>query len=391
MNMDKSRTVGRGGRAEVIWMEFCDELKSAGLGALATRTEPDGPIAADTLRHLVRLLGAATELLVQNADPLFPRFSRMSGNGAYLTHEDVSWLLAPVRHGEEYVVRGNVSGLHDINVSVICSYPHAARSVGNLGFEELVVAADGNVEIVLGGEGRNAITLPEDARYVAIREYYYDWEHETPHPFSIERRGRELAAPQRIDLETVAAQIGAVPGWIVDYISEFDALKASMSAAPLNTIVAPRGSDTGSIHIGYGWGPFAVGEEEALLIEFEVPQARHWTLQWMVQDLLANPDMVHRVTSVRGQDAHVDSDGKVRAIASARDPGVRNWLDITGYGAGMLVYRWIRCSNQPEPVARVVPFDNLHTQIPSDTPLFTTAERAVQLAVRREHFARLGR
>jgi hypothetical protein len=81
--------------------------------------------------------------------------------------------------------------------------------------------------------------------------------------------------------------------------------------------------------------------------------------------------------------ALADDDGRYRFVLSHRDPGVHNWLDTTGRHAGIVILRQYRATNRQLPTTRVVGVDEV------EGPPITAAERAEQLAQRRDGVARL--
>ena len=54
-----------------------------------------------------------------------------------------------------------------------------------------------------------------------------------------------------------------------------------------------------------------------------------------------------RVTKI-GLDpvSRVDPDGRLRYVISERDPGVANWLELTGHPQGVMMLRWQRLSRE---------------------------------------------
>jgi hypothetical protein len=99
-------------------------------------------------------------------------------------------------------------------------------------------------------------------------------------------------------------------------------------------------------------------------------------------------DFTNRLTSLNGTQIHVDPDGRYRVVVAHQDPGVPNWIDTTGLSQAMIAYRYVRTSNQPVPVGRVVKIANLAGALPSGTPLITPDLRSRQIAIRQRHVAR---
>jgi hypothetical protein len=87
---------------------------------------------------------------------------------------------------------------------------------------------------------------------------------------------------------------------------------------------------------------------------------------------------------VNDAQAHIDSDGKFRAVISRLDPGVPNWLDKADYPWGVIQMRWNHASDYPDPTIKKVPFAQIREHLPTDTPVVTAAQRREDLRHRRE-------
>jgi hypothetical protein len=128
---------------------------------------------------------------------------------------------------------------------------------------------------------------------------------------------------------------------------------------------------------------FDLSEDEALIIETDLPKVRkYWNIQ--VADAVWNQvEMVYRQSSLNGHQAKIDPDGKFRAVVSASDPGVANWLDTGGSLNGMLIGRWYACDTHPTPQLTRVKLSELSSRLPPDIPRVTADERKEALRIRR--------
>ena len=131
-------------------------------------------------------------------------------------------------------------------------------------------------------------------------------------------------------------------------------------------------------------GIHEIGDDEALILETALPEkVRYW--QALVgDDRFCTVDWVNRQSSLNDAQAHIDTDGKFRAVISRLDPGVPNWLDKADYPWGIIQMRWNRASEYPDPTMTKVAFADIRQHLPSDTPVVTPAERQAQLQRRRE-------
>lgn len=137
----------------------------------------------------------------------------------------------------------------------------------------------------------------------------------------------------------------------------------------------------------YGSGWFDLQDGELLLIELEPPDALLWSFQ-LGNLYWESIDYVRRTGSLNGEQLRPSSDGKVRIVIAAEDPGVPNWLDTGGYREGAILYRYQQTKSAPVPVARLLERSALRSELPPDTPTVSAEERAGELAVRRAHAAR---
>ena len=102
---------------------------------------------------------------------------------------------------------------------------------------------------------------------------------------------------------------------------------------------------------------FYLEDDEALIVEGEVPDAPYWSLslqnRWM-QSL----DYEHYPVAMNDTDISTDS-GRYRVVVSHRKPASGNWLSTAGKREGLLSIRYLRSSDSQKPSLRVVKFDQL--------------------------------
>ena len=93
---------------------------------------------------------------------------------------------------------------------------------------------------------------------------------------------------------------------------------------------------------------------------------------------------MNRQSSLNDAQAHVDGDGKFRAVISQRDPGVPNWLDKADYPWGIIQMRLNRANEYPDPTIKKVPLADVREHLPADTPVVTPRSAQEQLRRRRK-------
>src|SRR5262249_34779485 len=101
-------------------------------------------------------------------------------------------------------------------------------------------------------------------------------------------------------------------------------------------------------------GIYEIEDDEALVLETALPKrCRYWQIL-VADDRFATVDWVNRQSSLNDLQARVDDDGLFRAVISARDPGVPNWLDKADNRWGIIQMRWNKASDAPDPTVKRV-------------------------------------
>jgi hypothetical protein len=133
----------------------------------------------------------------------------------------------------------------------------------------------------------------------------------------------------------------------------------------------------------YHEGLFDLADDEALLVEAHLPAGCDY-FSWSLTDrMFVTLDWTHAQTSLNRNQATVDDDGVLRVVVSATEPGVRNWMDTTGYHRGVLQCREIGSIEAPQLTTQVVPVAALADHLPATTARCTPEQRAAELEARR--------
>ena len=219
---------------------------------------------------------------------------------------------------------------------------------------------------------------------LTVRHFFYDWDTEVASSLSIERIGDAVQPDRSVAVapETaVSRQLVALGDFVHDNLAFFLQFGA---AAPANGFLPPIDrSDMGAAAENRPViGRWELGPDEALIVEVEPPEGIYWSFS------IGNPwwETIHygrHQSSLNAHQAVVDSDGLVRVVLCARDPGVANWLDTAGHSNGPIILRCVRTTTAPTPSTRVVAVDDIGAELPSDTATVTPGERKSTLAARR--------
>lgn len=375
------------------WAAFCDRMKALGQEILSDKYPGEPLDRAEGFRHLARSIILGLEWRLEHANAEFPMFMRHDDDVTQWggPNVDNTYLRATIDGASTYRVDGDVTGLHDIIVSAKKADMHEGQfEVAELDLAQLKVDRNGHFELILSPQAHkgNWLQTKPGMTMVTIRAYYYDWAKDHPGDFHIVKIGNEGKAPPRITpaevsrgLEQAAAFIeGDIRYWN-DFIREQD-----KNSPGDNTFPPPRHVAGGSGDLFYGNGFFNLADDEALIVESQVPKVSYWGLQYYTLGWFEAPDYANRVTSLNGAQVRADGDGKVRWVVAHRDPGVPNWIDTEGRRRGLLAFRWMGAKEPPpQPTARLVKFSELKKYLPKDTPSFSEAQRRSQVMIRRRH------
>jgi hypothetical protein len=377
------------------WRELVAALARAEQRVLG----PGAPAAprdrAEGFRHLLRFLVAGHLLCVEHADPKTPRFARMV-DPAWpwgLDMPDCLYLFAPLCGDAVYRVWGSRGTATHVDFQV--NWGHFALgdiaawgTVSSANDLELDFATDGTFELWLGGSprSRNWLPLAPNVEFLLVRQYFGDWEREQPGDLAIERVGGDGPTPPPRSDE-IAARLDRLVTWLDRGGALWERMSRGLveGMAPNSLVVtrpaesAQRAGLRGQV---YGIGNFHCATEEAVIVRFDPPRCRHWSVSlanWWWESL----DFGSRQTSLNAHQAQLDVDGAFRGVIAHSDPGVPNWLDTAGHERGTLAIRFLLADEAPKVELERVALPELAAALPRSTPRVSRAERAAQLAQRR--------
>ena len=188
--------------------------------------------------------------------------------------------------------------------------------------------------------------------------------------------------------DAIRRQLGAL-GFMVERIVEYGMTHVDelIEQGFVNRLKTVDYGNSGAMPLQhYHEGVFQLADDEALVVEARLPAGADY-FSWSLTDrMLVTLDWTHAQTSLNRSQGVIDRDGVLRAVVSATDPGVANWMDTTGYRTGVVQCREIGSVEVPELTAQVVPLASLREHLPTDTTFVTPEERADALLTRRTGF-----
>ncbi len=382
------------------WSEFCRSLDATGQHLLnfpVGETETPGELQAQGMKYALGLVTGGVLQALQLSDPDLPRFVRTPDSESKWGAENVDnqYLWCRVGPHAQYKVTGNRQNVFEALLETKDGYMQLGDDQV---FETLVLSdvqceADGQFEILLSAErpdgyAGNWMEMPPETRYFCVRQYFADWENERPANFLIERLGGQGVAPKPLTPARMAELLDEVGTWTLQtakfWQEWIDQLRRDHVKGEVKE---PKPFVGGAQDIVYGNDWWSLDRDEAMIIETEIPDARYWQIQ-LCDVWFRTMDWATRQTGLNHTQARVDTDGKARFVIAHKDPSVQNWIDTSGHPEGMLQYRWIWTNSKPHPKGRVVPFDEIRSHLPADTPTYTTEQRREALAIRHRHLHR---
>jgi hypothetical protein len=384
---------------QAAWRDYLDSLEWA-RRFIYTRDFCDRPqVQASANQYLMQVQAAAYSWAIAPRTD-YPRFhlgllEPMVWNWG-LPCPDFRYRWAFVDGAQGYRIWGKRGDARFLDFQVMSALgsvdkdAHRQRPTASYPLADMAVDADGSFEVVVSAEPRegNWIRLEPTWNHIAIflREAFYDWANDRPSLLRIERLPGIAPQPPLPDEAEMIARIGQA-GRFVRYIVEdwgaagFDRTVRGQEGRR-NTFVRPNlPPNSGANRAAFNSNMvYELGEGEALIIESDLPTSRYWS--FCVGDrYLQLADFTYHQSSLNGGQARVDSDGKVRLVLAAKDPGVPNWIDPVGIlPLGQVQFRQFFFETPTEPpLVTKIPFDQIRAHLPADTPTVSPDERARQL------------
>jgi hypothetical protein len=364
---EESKELTRKGMDGTAWAEFCDMLKLAG-NVILREGSPDDPLdRSEGFRYLSRLTRASLEGFLEFADPDFPRLHRPVHETAKMgaDNPDNYYQNATISGEHEYVLRGKRNTVHYLGFGTYAGNYGAEGRTGKTGYlegKDLSVEPDGSFEIVLSCEKRpgNWLPMEKDTSSLIVRQTFLDRAHEAAAELTLERIGGE-PAPEPLTPYEVAKGLEMASKMVVGSAALFTNWAEGFAQRPNElppfdpvTSLAALGDP----NIFYYHGYWKLEEDEALVVEAEVPECDYWNFQLNNYWMESLDYRYHRI-AINKSDAVYGSDGTVRIVVAHRDPGVDNWLETTGHHHGTMCFRWIRADRHPQPQTKVVKLSEL--------------------------------
>lgn len=351
------------GNLQHVWRRFCAELAEAG-DVLARPSSPTTALdQAEGLRYLSRLARTALNMLVDSADPDFPRLFMLCDDKIKIgaDNPDNIYQQCVVRPDREYRITGRRNSVPYFSIGSKANryaIDGTMASTGEIEFADMVFEADGSFEIIVSREKKpgNWLPMADDTSLLIVRQTFDDKKTQVPADIFVERIGSGPAVPALLTPDDIERQLLAAAAWTKGTANTFATWSEWFKATPNRFFDADQSvfqKAGGDPNIWYGHFYYDLQPGEALVIETPVPECRMWNLQidnWWMESL----DHVHQKVWVNNSMVTYEPDGSVVLVCAEKDPGFGNWVDIAGHLSGTGLWRWINASQNVVPTMRVV-------------------------------------
>lgn len=384
--------------ASTEWRSIVEALLPIGERVVAQMPDAHDPLLRQEMYRLI-LSGASMAylgLFFGDAEhPAFWPVLNMAYNWGNPNPDDAYYMTAVDPKGV-YRIHGSRGTVRAIDVQIGDGefYTRGGAmglALANYDVDDLKIDAQGNFEVLLSAE-RPAIhkgdwwKLDERATYIMVRQIAYDWITEVDGRLAIDRLDVAPIRP-RFSAEKIESELRQIATWAENWPTVLLRMSNRVRGRDLVNKVelADFASDGGFTEVAqmYVQGVFQLEPDEALIYETELPANSHYWDVTVNDPNWSSIDFINRQAHINGYTAHIDSDGKFRAVFCATDPGVPNWLDTAGYRSGLILGRWKRCSSYPLPQTRLVKLAELRQHLPDDTPRMTPPMREAAIRARR--------
>ncbi|MEQ1808462.1 MAG: DUF1214 domain-containing protein [Terricaulis sp.] len=383
--------------SQQVWLGYLKTIDEARALVLNSRWASD-PTACAQAQYLIQMLQAFGFSVYMAPRQRYPHFYMQtiflpfeSGFGAPCPDFHYRWTF--IDGAKSYRIFGKLGTTRWLELQAQRGFWGDANQsmLGTWDFDSFKVDADGSFEIFASPKRHdgNWIELDPAAPNITVmlREAWYDWENERGidiHIECLDRDDDEPVAVSQVEVERRLKAIGFLTKFSADFFLKLVDRMIDEGGGH-NMFWAENMAEMKNV----GGNPRAVypkmlfdfAEDEAIICESEIPNARFWSVQ-VADPFFQTVDYAYHQSSLNGGQIRLDTDGRARVVIAHADPGVPNWIDTVDNRVGVFQWRWYVSDRHPMPVAKKVKFSELRKHLPLETPVVTPAERREIIARR---------
>lgn len=384
------------GHSVAGWGEFVESLRTLPDRMLAKLPEPmrrDPQVQQEVARLALESLASQT-LSAIGADGDHPQFLPSIGQllNVGQPNADTIYRSAAITPGGSYRIRGLRGTLnHTVLAQMVPQGSPGAGSRAHLKLGDLKADTLGRFDVLLSAVKPEGYTgdwweLNPAAQMLMLRMVSADWAGEKGPTLAIERVDKPEGR-QRPSASVLEQRLRRLPQSIdylaLMFVDHHEQLRQGGFINAFKIFDVGFGALQGQF---YYEGAYDLADDEVLIVESPVPAKCQYRSLILTNEIYETTDWINNHASLNLDQAAPDSDGKLRIVVAHKDPGVKNWLDTSGYPRGVVQGRWTDCDSQPMPVARVVKLKDLKKALPRDVAMVTPEERQAILRERRRAY-----
>lgn len=373
--------------APSVWAKAMAELGDAGDRLVAIMA--DRGDQADAAEVYATILGTVMDVYLNQiaVDPEHPVFVPSTGYFQRLgtPNPDTVYRAAPIDDQGIYRLVGTRGTAAD--VTLMAFETRTMRSWPPFDLTAVTQESDGRFDVIFSAERPKGYTghwwrLEPGTGALWQRSVTAKWLDETDPTIAITRL--DGGARKRMTQDWMAQRLGAlVPR--VEMIVEYGIKHIGLlfDEGFINKLKLIDYGALGAMPLqSYQEGVFLIEEDQALLVEAQMPVDTKY-FSWSLTDaLFVNLDWTNSHASLNSAQGSIDADGVLRVVLSPRDPGTENWLQTTGYRKGVLQCRSVGSDLAPAITTRLLSFGDLADYLPANTPRVDADERLRRLRAR---------
>ena len=307
-----------------------------------------------------------------------------------LDNPDTIYFHAYLTEGGSYLISGKRGTTADLSFQIMdgtYSSDGAPRTLAAFDDRELDVAPDGTFEWRFGPE----LGLKKGSNLI-VREVSDDWTSEERGTLRIQRLDTAGVPRGPFSTETSAKRFATAAKLLTGRIQTWFAFPEWFTyKEPVNTLTVPQSTPGGLASQFSSIGHYDLADDQAMIVTVPVCDAAPYQAIQIGSRWYVSTDYEHHQTSLTHAQSVADPDGRLRYVISEKNPGVANWLELTGHPKGVMMLRWQRLERdltaEDGPTVEVVPFDEVASRLPYDQSV-TPEQYAARIEARQVGIAR---
>lgn len=375
------------------WAEFVESLRTLPDRMLAKLPAEmrSNPQVQQEIGRLALEAVASQSLSAIGQDGDAPQFLPSLGQVLNVgqPNADTVYRSAVISPGGSYRIRGQRGTLnHTVLAQMIPPGTPGGSDRPHLHLSSLKTDPDGRFDLLLSATKPDGHTgdwwkLNPASAMLMVRMVSGDWSSEQNPTLSIERVDQPIGR-QRPPAQVLEQRLRRLPKSVdmlaLMFVDHHEKLRQEGYINSFKTFDVGFGALEGQF---YYEGAYDLADDDVLIVESPVPAKCDYRSLILTNEIYETTDWYNNHASLNLAQAAPDSDGKLRIVVAHKDPGVKNWLDTSGYPRGVVQGRWTNCDSQPMPVAKVVKLKDLRKALPADVATVTPEQRQEILRERR--------